>query len=178
MMRLLQLKKEDVSISFVDDDEMRKLNRNYRHKDKPTDVLAFPLREGDFAEHAGDLLGDIVVSLQTAEKQAQAAGKTTLSEVTMLLAHGLLHLLGWDHDTAKKDRAMRAETARLCAAAEAADTTTQSRAKKAAKSKGDARGNRGETARKAAPKRTRKVNTEQAPARARRASKGLSPRKK
>ena len=60
MMDLLLLQKKEVSILFVCDDEMRILNRDYRHIDKPTDVLAFALAEGDFQEHAGDLLGDLV----------------------------------------------------------------------------------------------------------------------
>lgn len=178
MMRLLQLNKEEVSIAFVDDDEMRILNRDYRHKDKPTDVLAFPLREGEFSEHRGALLGDIVVSLQTAQKQAQAAGKTTLAEVTMLLGHGLLHLLGWDHETPAKDRAMRAETARLCAAAEAADTATQKPTRKALRPKSGTRTNRDETRADARRKQKPKVNTEQARGRVPKAAPTIRPRKK
>ncbi|MFO0666046.1 MAG: rRNA maturation RNase YbeY [Polyangiaceae bacterium] len=178
MMRLLQLNKEEVSIAFVDDDEMRILNRDYRHKDKPTDVLAFPLREGEFSEHRGALLGDIVVSLQTAQKQAQAAGKTTLAEVTMLLGHGLLHLLGWDHETPAKDRAMRAETARLCAAAEAADTATQKPTRKALRPKSGTRTNRDETRANARRKQKPKVNTEQARGRVPKAAPPIRPRKK
>lgn len=178
MMNLLQLKKEDVSISFIDDAEMRILNRDYRHKDRPTDVLAFPLREGDFSEHAGDLLGDIVVSLETAEKQAQLAGKTTLQEVTMLLAHGLLHLLGWDHETAAKDRAMRAETARLCAAAEGASRATQRLSKTPRLEKGVGRTNPKKTAKNAGTKTARKVNTEQVPKAPKASPMRISPRKK
>jgi probable rRNA maturation factor len=116
----LQLDKEEVSFVLTDDTQIQKLNRLYRNKDKPTDVLAFALREGEFAPLAGDLLGDVIVSVPTARRQAKEAGKDLLAELTMLLAHGLLHLLGWDHDTAAKDRRMRAETDRLVAAAVAA----------------------------------------------------------
>jgi hypothetical protein len=63
------------------------------------------------------VLGDVIVSVPTARKQADERGAGVLDEVTMLLAHGLLHLLGWDHDTPAKDRRMRAETDRLCQAA-------------------------------------------------------------
>ena len=178
MMQLLQLNKEEVSISFIDDAEMRILNRNYRHKDRPTDVLAFPLREGDFAEHAGDLLGDVVVSLETAERQAQHAGKTTLEEVTMLLAHGLLHLLGWDHETAPKDRAMRAETARLCAAAEAVSRATQKPAKTPRLQKGVGHTNPKKTAKNSGSKPSRKVNTEQEGEAPQGSPMRISPRKK
>jgi probable rRNA maturation factor len=75
------------------------------------------MREGDFARMAGELLGDVIVSVPMAERQAFERNKTALEEVTMLLAHGLLHLLGWDHDTPAKDRRMRAETERLVRAA-------------------------------------------------------------
>jgi probable rRNA maturation factor len=107
----------ELSIVLTGDDQMRKLNRIYRKKDRPTDVLAFAQREGEHAERAGRLLGDVVLSVPTARRQAEAAGRDLLSEMTMLLAHGLLHLVGWDHDTPAKDRAMRRETDRLCAAA-------------------------------------------------------------
>jgi probable rRNA maturation factor len=117
MLACLQLKKKEVSILLTDDDQIRHLNKVHRGKDRATDVLAFALREGDFVSRAGSLLGDVVVSVPTARRQAAAAGRDVLSEITMLLAHGLLHLLGWDHDTAAKDRAMRRETDRLVRAA-------------------------------------------------------------
>ena len=65
----------------------------------------------------GEVLGDVIISVPTARRQAEEAGKDVLDEVTMLAAHGLLHLLGWDHDTPAKDRRMKAETDRLLAAA-------------------------------------------------------------
>lgn len=117
MIDLLQLKKSEVSFLLTDDDRVHQLNKVYRKKDRPTDVLAFAMREGDFAGLAGDVLGDVIVSVPTARRQAEERGVHVLEEVTMLLAHGLLHLLGWDHDTAAKDRRMRAETDRLCLAA-------------------------------------------------------------
>ncbi len=96
---------------------MHQLNKIYRKKDRPTDVLAFAMREGDFGGLAGEVLGDVIISVPTARKQAEERGAHVLDEVTMLAAHGLLHLLGWDHDTPAKDRRMRAETDRLCRAA-------------------------------------------------------------
>lgn len=113
----LQIEDLDVSILLTNDDQIHQLNRDYRHKDKPTDVLAFAQREGELAELAGEMLGDVVISVETARVQARARGATTLDEVTFLLAHGLLHLLGWDHETAAKDLRMRAETERLLALA-------------------------------------------------------------
>ena len=117
MIKILQLQTSEVSFLLTDDKRIHELNRDYRHKDKPTDVLAFAMREGEHAELAGDVLGDVIVSIPTARRQAEERAAALIDEVTMLLAHGLLHLLGWDHDTPAKDRRMRAETDRLCAAA-------------------------------------------------------------
>jgi len=117
MIQLLQLKKAEVSFVLTDDKRIHELNKIYRHKNRPTDVLAFAMHEGEFGALAGSLLGDVIVSVPTARKQALSAGTPLLAEVTMLLAHGLLHLLGWDHRTDAEDRRMRAETGRLCAAA-------------------------------------------------------------
>jgi probable rRNA maturation factor len=117
MIKLLQLDKAEVSFVLTNDERIHQLNKIYRGKDRPTDVLAFAMHEGEFGALAGHVLGDVIVSVPTARKQAKAHKKSVLEEVTMLLAHGLLHLLGWDHDTDAKDRRMRAETDRLCAAA-------------------------------------------------------------
>jgi probable rRNA maturation factor len=131
MLAWLQLDNSELSLVLSDDEELRQLNKTYRGKDRPTDVLAFAMREGDFgrshAQHPSGLLGDVIVSVPTAKRQARAAKKAPLAELTMLVAHGLLHLLGWDHDTPAKDRAMRAETEKLVAAAEAADQKKQTR---------------------------------------------------
>jgi probable rRNA maturation factor len=117
MVRALQLRKGEVSLLLTDDDQIQELNRIYRKKNRPTDVLAFAQREGMHGDVSGGVLGDVIVSVPTAARQASAAGRPLVDEVTMLIAHGILHLLGWDHDTAAKDRAMRAETDRLCRAA-------------------------------------------------------------
>jgi probable rRNA maturation factor len=117
MIGALQLQNIELSIVLTDDKGIHKLNKVYRDKDRPTDVLAFAMREGDFGTLAGGVLGDVIVSVETARKQASERGVSVLEEVTMLCAHGLLHLLGWDHDTTLKDRRMRAETDRLCLAA-------------------------------------------------------------
>jgi probable rRNA maturation factor len=120
MLRAVQMEDAELSIVLTGDDQIQNLNRLYRKKNRPTDVLAFAQREGAYGERAGRLLGDVVISVPTAQRQAQARAATLRAELTMLLAHGLLHLLGWDHQTAAEDRRMRRETARLCEAAEAA----------------------------------------------------------
>jgi probable rRNA maturation factor len=117
MLEHLQLEKSEVSILLTDDREIRILNRDYRGFDQPTDVLSFSMREGEGARFAGDLLGDLVLSIQTARRQAREAKRPLLDEATMLLAHGLLHLLGWDHRTKEEDARMRKATDALCVAA-------------------------------------------------------------
>jgi probable rRNA maturation factor len=119
MLGALQMQDSELSILLTGDNQIRLLNGLYAGKNRPTDVLAFAQREGELADRAGRLLGDVVVSVETARRQAGARGADLTSELTMLLAHGLLHLLGWDHDTLPRDRRMRRETARLCEAAEA-----------------------------------------------------------
>lgn len=97
----------EVSIVIVDDEEIQKLNRDYRGKDTPTDVLSFPLQEGDFVVSEGDnLLGDIVISLETALRQAEDYGHSLEREVGFLTAHGMLHLLGYSHETIEAEKVM------------------------------------------------------------------------
>jgi len=119
MLDALQMADSELSILLTGDDQIKILNRIYRRKNRSTDVLAFAQREGALGDRAGRLLGDVVISVPTARRQAQARGADVTLELTMLLAHGLLHLVGWDHETPSKDRLMRRETNRLCAAAEA-----------------------------------------------------------
>jgi probable rRNA maturation factor len=118
MCRALQLGESELSIVLTGDEQIRKLNAEFRHKDTATDVLAFAMREGKGKTLHEGILGDVVVSVETARIQAARAGRDVLSEVTMLLAHGLLHLLGWDHRTRAEDVRMRAQTERLCRVAE------------------------------------------------------------
>lgn len=100
----------ELSILLCDDRAIRDLNRDYRAKDRPTDVLAFPLDDRR-------VLGDVAISVDTARRQARRAGRTISAEITMLLAHGLLHLLGFDHRDAAEERRMKAKTDLLVAAA-------------------------------------------------------------
>jgi probable rRNA maturation factor len=86
------------SLVFVGDERMRYLNRTFRGYDRPTDVLSFPARAGDFPDEA-DYLGDIVISVETARRQARRRGSTLPRELRVLALHGLLHLLGYDHET-------------------------------------------------------------------------------
>lgn len=93
----------EVSVSFVDNNEIRRLNKLYRGKDKPTDVLSFPLGENgvyDIDKETGAaLLGDVVISIETAIKQAKMYDHSLEREVGFLTVHSMLHLLGYDHET-------------------------------------------------------------------------------
>jgi probable rRNA maturation factor len=117
MLRALGLSASELSILICDDATIRELNLRHRGKDRPTDVLAFAMREGPRLGGRGELLGDVVISLPTARRQARARRRRLWDEVTLLLAHGLLHLLGYDHRDDTEERAMNAQAARLCAAA-------------------------------------------------------------
>jgi probable rRNA maturation factor len=89
-------KKTDVSIAIVGDRAMRRYNRDFRGKDRPTDVLSFP-SDGDAPEFA-DYLGDIIISAETADRDAKELSLTFEVELRMLIIHGLLHLHGYDHE--------------------------------------------------------------------------------
>jgi rRNA maturation RNase YbeY len=87
----------------VGDKAMRSLNRRYRGKDRTTDVLSFSLREGRFNRVQPHVLGDIVLSLPAAARQAKAAGEPRSVEIDRLLVHGYLHLLGYDHERSRAE---------------------------------------------------------------------------
>lgn len=93
---------------------MRQLNKRYRKQDKSTDVLAFPIQEGPGPRT--DLLGDVVISLPTAQRQAKESNHSLDRELAVLLVHGVLHLCGYDHERggAEARRMQRRERAILC----------------------------------------------------------------
>jgi probable rRNA maturation factor len=111
--RDLQIEDKDTSIVIVDDKAIKKLNREYRSINKSTDVLSFAISEGEFSEFSGGMLGDIIVSLETARVQAKEKSKSIQQEVTFLTIHGLLHLLGYDHQSDRQERTMNRESTRL-----------------------------------------------------------------
>ncbi len=113
MLAVLDLPSVELSVALVDDTTIHELNRSYRHKNKPTDVLAFPMQEDASKLRDGDLLGDVIVSIETARKQAKERKRPLLDELTMLLAHGLLHLVGYDHKTDAEERVMVQKTREL-----------------------------------------------------------------
>ena len=113
VLRALGHAKSDLSVGLVGDDEIRELNRDYRDKNRATDVLSFSLVEGEWSGFRGTMLGDVVISIETAARQARARHRSLNEEVTRLLIHGILHLLGHDHEEDEEARTMRAEERRL-----------------------------------------------------------------
>ena len=113
MLRELGASGSELSLTLCDDSTIAELNQRYRGKQGPTDVLSFSLLEGEHAERRGALLGDVVVSLETAEVQARRGRRSLDDEVLRLLIHGTLHLLGHDHEAPDEARRMRAEERRL-----------------------------------------------------------------
>ena len=104
MMVYLGCHDRELSVVFVHDDGMRSLNRAYRSKDRSTNVLAFPQCQTYPGEPQTQMLGDIVVSLPTAAREAEELSQSLEERVVFLLAHGLLHLLGYDHEGSESQR--------------------------------------------------------------------------
>ena len=98
----------EVSITFVDIDEIHKLNKEFRNVDRPTDVLSFPMDEDFSIEGVDTMLGDIVISMDIAKEQAKDFGHSLDREIMYLTAHSMLHLLGYDHMDESEKTEMRA----------------------------------------------------------------------
>jgi probable rRNA maturation factor len=120
MLRHLGREEHELSVLLTDDAFIQTLNETHRGKDCPTDVLAFAQNEGEATPAPMDqgLLGDVVISLDTAERQARARKHSLMDEVSFLLAHGLLHLIGYDHQTDEEEAIMNELTSQLVESAQ------------------------------------------------------------
>lgn len=102
----------EISVSIVDNEEIRQINKQFRNIDRATDVLSFPMltfEEGEVAERNENdeiILGDIIISLERAREQAEEYGHSLLREIAFLTAHSMLHLLGYDHMTPEEETEM------------------------------------------------------------------------
>lgn len=94
-----QVADKEIALTFVDNERIREINREFRNLDKPTDVLSFPLEEED-------ALGDIIISIPRAKEQAADYGHSFEREMGFLAVHGFLHLLGYDHHTDEEEKQM------------------------------------------------------------------------
>lgn len=117
LMRLVKLsERAELSLLFVDDAEIQVLNRDYRGLDRPTDVLSFSAQEGEAFPDSDDMplvLGDIVISVDTAKRQAAEFGHSADREMAFLAIHGLLHLIGMDHQAPDEEAEMIARQKEL-----------------------------------------------------------------
>jgi probable rRNA maturation factor len=116
LLKALGRPRAELSIVLCDDAFIHALNRQWRQKDEPTDVLSFAMGEGADADLNPDLLGDVVISVETAARQGAALGLSLAEELRVLLVHGVLHLLGYDHLDPEDAAEMRAREAELLAA--------------------------------------------------------------
>lgn len=99
----------ELSVAIVGDRAMRVLNRDYLGKDRPTNVISFSMLEGECGDVNPDLLGDVVISVDTAAREAEEAGVTLWERLVFLLMHGILHLAGYDHERSGEEEARRME---------------------------------------------------------------------
>ena len=98
----LEVPEAELSIVFVGDAQIQQLNRRYLNRDKPTNVLAFPMQEGPFSGLHPQLLGDLVISVDTAKRQSNRFGLDDKGMITLLMIHGILHLVGYEHEGPSK----------------------------------------------------------------------------
>ncbi len=98
ILKSLEMEDHEISLLFVDDREITDINRHYLGRNHPTNVIAFSMNEGDFGTINPLLLGDIVISVETALRDARAGDLPLEDEINYLMIHGVLHLLGYDHE--------------------------------------------------------------------------------
>jgi len=98
LLKELGFKDSEVSLLLVDDDQIREINKSYLQRDRPTNVISFAMTEGAFGDVHPEILGDIILSVETAARDAVAYDIDFMDEVEFLLIHGLLHLVGYNHE--------------------------------------------------------------------------------
>ncbi len=102
-MAALALPDAEISILLVDDARIQDLNQRYLGRDKPTNVLAFSMREGEFSTLHPNLLGDLVISVEMAKRQSRKSGFSPMEMIYLLMIHGILHLIGYEHEGSKRE---------------------------------------------------------------------------
>ncbi|MFA5182706.1 MAG: rRNA maturation RNase YbeY [Syntrophales bacterium] len=107
LLKRLGLKDRELSLLLVDNEEIRELNRLYLGRDYPTNVISFAMSEGNYGDVNPQLLGDIIVSVEKAMSEGETSGVSLKESLDFLMIHGLLHLLGYDHESGDKEEALR-----------------------------------------------------------------------
>lgn len=95
-----------LSLSFISDQEMQNINRDYRGKDKTTNVLSFAYEDNEFPTFEKNILGEVLVSFDKVKKDTNISGRTNLEETIFVVTHGVLHLLGYDHNSDEEENEM------------------------------------------------------------------------
>ncbi len=108
LLEQLQLSHQELSLILIDDQEIKELNSNYRQKNKATNVLSFPMLDNDNPDFGPQMLGDIAISVETARREARAVKMAVIDYMAILLVHGLVHLLGYDHEQGAEEAATMA----------------------------------------------------------------------
>lgn len=102
LLKIMDCANKELSISFVDDNTIKQLNNHYLQRDHSTNVLSFSLQEGEYGNVNPHILGDIVISTETAQRDAAKGDLSLSEEIDFLIIHGLLHLLGFNHENTTK----------------------------------------------------------------------------
>jgi len=108
---ILNMTNAELSVVLTDDDHIQELNRDYLHRDRPTNVISFPQQEG--IGPSGEHLGDIVISVERAADEADGSGMNTMDRLMQLLVHGICHLTGYNHEEVSEEQAREMEEAEL-----------------------------------------------------------------
>lgn len=116
VLNLLGCDRKELSLVLVNDRQIAQINRDYLGRDKPTNVISFAMAEGEFGDMETGLLGDVIVSVDTAFRHAADSGADPLDEVRYLIIHGILHIAGFDHETGAGGREMRKKEAEIFSA--------------------------------------------------------------
>jgi probable rRNA maturation factor len=105
--KILNCPDQEISLLFVGNEQIRQINRQYLNRDHPTNVISFPLREGDYGDINPQILGDIVISAELAFQDAGAGDLSLNDEIDFLVIHGLLHLLGFNHESGNENESIK-----------------------------------------------------------------------
>lgn len=124
ILKTLDCADKEISLSFVDNENIKQLNKQYLGKDQATNVLSFSLQEGEYGDINPQILGDIIVSVETAQRDALYGKLTIAQEIDFLIIHGILHLLGYNHEntTKKETKKMQQKEKELFNAINGCDT--------------------------------------------------------
>lgn len=103
ILKYLHIEDSEISVLFVDDEGIQDINNRYLNRNYPTNVIAFSMREGEFGDINPHILGDIVISAETALRDAEQENLPFEDELDYLMIHGILHLLGYDHEESESE---------------------------------------------------------------------------